>query len=126
MTITFDNSVLNAAASGAATIFNSGSVEIFTTGFGTLLVTYTLEAVAFTLSATPGRYEIPSIIAASAVAAGDAADYRIKDSGGTPRITAIGEVSLVGGGGSLELNAGSLTLTNGQSVDMASLFITVS
>lgn len=127
MTTTATDGVINAGARGMAALFDGGSLKVYTAGQGVLLLTYTLNTPAFALGVTAGREETAGVIATpNAVADGNAADYVLENVGATQTIVGTGEVTLVGGGGTLELNAVSLAVTTGQAIELANFFIEVS
>lgn len=117
MTVTYDaTSKTNRITASRDTVAN-GTLEICTAAYASVLVTFGLSASGGTISGDTWTL----VLDASTVAAGNsgtAAVARIKDSGGTARIT-----GLTVGQGSGEVNLDSTTINAGQNVTLNSAAI---
>jgi len=114
MAVTYDNTVKAARMTATRDAVANGTLEIGTAGMAAVLVTFGLSATGGTIS--NGAWTLAfdaSTVAASA--GGTAAAARIKDSGGTARITGL----TVGTSGS-DINLDNTSINSGQNVTLSS------
>ncbi|MEM9264517.1 MAG: hypothetical protein AAGA46_03240 [Cyanobacteria bacterium P01_F01_bin.13] len=126
MTFAFSDAFRTAAAeTGAVDLLDGGTLKLYTSGLGTMLYEYTLPSPAFVVGGTAGQAELQGgSISDNALAGGALADYTFEDSSSNVHVTGTGEISLAGGGGSLEVSLASLTVTSGQTLDVTGFNIT--
>lgn len=127
MAMTWSNGSNKAACDARAARLNSGYIDIYTSGFSTLLARVGLGATAF----GAGTTATPSVATANATtrdedapAGGDAAVFHLVASDGTT-VEASGTVTVAGGGGDLTL-VGTVTIAAGQPFEVASFAISQS
>ena len=123
MTITYSTTFRDRVWEGSDNIdlFDGGALKIYTTGLATLLLEYSLATPAFTLT-SPGQAVLQGLpLTDDVLADGDAVDYTFEDSGSSVHITGTAEISTVSAGtGSLQINAASVSLTTGQTIEITS------
>lgn len=107
----------NTATDAVTALVNGGTLVLY--DGETLLVELTLGTPAFA-AAVNGTAALNAVDPAQAVAAGEADNFELCDSGGDPHIA--GTVSMAGGGGDLILD--NTNIANGQNVGISSLTYT--
>lgn len=111
MALNYDNTLKDARMTSIITALNSGTLEICTAAYATVLATFTFSATSGTT--TNGVLTL-SFVATSvaAGAAGTAAVARAKNSGGAR--TVINNLTV--GTSASDINLNTLTITSGQTV----------
>jgi hypothetical protein len=117
---TFSSASNQAACAARTGRLNGGLIEIWTTAFGTKLVTLTLGSPAYgtPTTASPSVATANAITPGIAVATGTAAAFRLYQSNGST-LEASGSVSGPSGGGDIELL--NTSIASGQSVGLSAL-----
>lgn len=118
MAVTYDAAVKTARITATRDQVANGTLEIGTTGMASVLATFGLSATGGSVSGSVWTLAFD----ASTVAAGGtgtAAAARIKDSGGTSRITGL----TVGTSGS-DINLDNTSINSGQNATLSSATIT--
>lgn len=132
MAITYIASVLQAANDAIVDLVDAGAgangtLEICTTSFGSVLISFDFAATAFGAStaAAPSVATAASLpITATASGNGTAADFRVKDADGNVIWSESGGVTATGGGGTVEIT--STTISSGSSYDLTACTHTMS
>jgi hypothetical protein len=118
MAVTYDASVKTARITATRDAVANGTLEIGTASMASVLATFGLSATSGTVSGSVWTLAFDaSTVAASA--GGTAAAARIKDSGGTARITGL----TVGTSGS-DIILDNTSINSGQNVTLSSATIT--
>jgi hypothetical protein len=118
MAVTYDSSVKTARITATRDAVANGTLEIGTSGMGSVLVTFGLSATGGSVSGSVWTLAFDASTV-SAGAAGTAAAARIKDSGGVARITGL----TVGTSGS-DIVLDNASIASGQNVSLSSATIT--
>lgn len=122
-----------AALNSFDSVVNGGDIQIRTgpppadptqTPTGTLLVTFTIPADAFAAAAGASGANVTKVLngtplSAAAVATGTAGYAAFRTSGGVPRL--VGDVTVAGSGGMVELETLSITSGATQTLDSFTL-----
>jgi hypothetical protein len=118
MAVTYDASVKTSRITATRDAVANGTLEIGTASMATVLATFGLSATGGTVSGSVWTLALDaSTVAASA--GGAAAAARIKDSGGTARIT-----GLTVGTSSADIILDNTSINSGQNVTLSSATIT--
>jgi hypothetical protein len=118
MAVTYDATMKTARITATRDTVANGTLEIGTTGMASVLATFGLSASGGSIAGSVWTLVFDAgTVAASA--GGTAAAARIKDSGGTARITGL----TVGTSGS-DINLDNTSIANGQNVTLSSATIT--
>jgi hypothetical protein len=118
MAVTYDATVKTARITATRDAVANGTLEIGTAGMAAVLATFGLSATGGTVSGSVWTLAFDASTVAAA-AAGTAAAARIKEAGGTARITGL----TVGTSGS-DINLDNTNIANGQNVTLSSATIT--
>jgi hypothetical protein len=118
MAVVYDNTMKAARMTATRDTVADGTLEIGTAAMGTVLVTFGLSAGGGTISNDVWTLTFDAGTVAAG-ATGTAAAARIKNSGGTARITSL----TVGTSGS-DINLNNTSINSGQNVTLTSATIT--
>ena len=118
MAVTYDASVKTARITATRDAVANGTLEIGTASMASVLATFGLSATSGTVSGSVWTLAFDAGTVAAG-ASGTAAAARIKDSGGTARITGL----TVGTSGS-DINLDNTSINSGQNVTLSSATIT--
>lgn len=119
MSVTYDNTLKDARMSAVITALNSGTLEICTAAFASILATFTFAATSG--STTNGVLTLA--FAATSVTAGNtgtATVARAKNSGGARTVI----TGLTVGTSGSDINLNSTSVTSGQTVTLSSAVLT--
>lgn len=119
MSVTYDTTLKNTRMTSVRDDLNSGTLEICTSAFASILATFTFNASAGSVS---GGVLTLSFVASSVTAGntGTAAVARAKNSGGARTVI----TGLTVGTSGSDINLNSVSITSGQTVTLTSGTIT--
>ena len=125
---TITTAARNAACNAVVDLLDAGSgtptLQIGTTGFATVLLTFNLDGTSAYSDASTGVATATGLpLTAVAVATGPAAEYRYRDRTGTTVVSGT-SVTASGGGGEVQISP-STSVTNGSSYDLTAATITM-
>lgn len=123
MAVTYSTATKTARMNAVVTQIDAGAgpgtIEIGTTGMGTVLVTLTMADPSGTVSGTVLTFDFDPDLSNTASASGTAAEARIKDSNGTVCVSGL----TVGTSGT-DIVLDSVSITSGQTVTLTTGTIT--
>lgn len=117
MAVTYDNTVKAARMTATRDQFANGTLEIGTTGMGSVLATFTLSASGGTIGTSNWTLAFTAS-SVTAGATGTAAAAQVKTSGGTARLTGL----TVGTSGT-DIVLNNTSIASGQTVTLSSAVI---